>query len=515
MRKTTKLEVYPKPPKPPKTQVLTAVRMPGATLTSKLIKPVGAAVFLLTSLVWAQPTVITAPMGNQPANVPATCAALQALGVFNVRCPPFLATGNGFADDTVAIQKAITAASQSGTTSDAGARVRLPPGTYMISAPLILPRSGVTPNHVVWLEGQTNRATILKGTTTFPTNRAIIEWDQSAAVPAWNNKISNLRIFVPSVSGAMAIHYQVTLNATFNQIHAERWNGVLEHLNVEGSNQFHTKLIYLEGEQVYSRIEDIQCDPSQGTVTFDTLCLQVDSNIFGAPVGQEGSGFQFSYLDGLTSTTRRGGFSLAFSGRIMDSQFKNVNCNGTKFADICFNFVNTASSVLVNLTNEGQSDQPQIRFTNSYGNTIQQIQMGTPNNAGGGVGNGMELVGSSSNTFIGLALGTVTTFNSQGVKMLTLDASSKDNVFLNWDVRGDPATEVTDSGSRNFFRYNRTDTGRQLTVGAQSTTTFADLGTPANGTLTYCSDCNPSVNPCTSGGSGSLALRQGGAWRCL
>jgi hypothetical protein len=43
--------------------------------------------------------------------------------------------------------------------------------------------------------------------------------------------------------------------------------------------------------------------------------------------------------------------------------------------------------------------------------------------------------------------------------------------------------------------------------------TFTNLGTPTNGTLTYCSDCTI-ANPCASGGSGAFAKRLNGAWVC-
>lgn len=42
----------------------------------------------------------------------------------------------------------------------------------------------------------------------------------------------------------------------------------------------------------------------------------------------------------------------------------------------------------------------------------------------------------------------------------------------------------------------------------------ANLGTPANGTIIYCSDCN-TASACTAGGTGALASRQNGAWKCL
>lgn len=43
--------------------------------------------------------------------------------------------------------------------------------------------------------------------------------------------------------------------------------------------------------------------------------------------------------------------------------------------------------------------------------------------------------------------------------------------------------------------------------------TQANLGTPANGTITYCSDCTI-ANPCAGGGTGAIAKRLNGAWVC-
>jgi len=43
--------------------------------------------------------------------------------------------------------------------------------------------------------------------------------------------------------------------------------------------------------------------------------------------------------------------------------------------------------------------------------------------------------------------------------------------------------------------------------------TFANLGTPADGTVIFCSSCT-FANPCADGGTGAIAKRLGGAWRC-
>lgn len=48
--------------------------------------------------------------------------------------------------------------------------------------------------------------------------------------------------------------------------------------------------------------------------------------------------------------------------------------------------------------------------------------------------------------------------------------------------------------------------------------THANLGTPSNGSITFCSDCTVTSgadNTCASGGTGALAVRLNGAWRCF
>lgn len=50
----------------------------------------------------------------------------------------------------------------------------------------------------------------------------------------------------------------------------------------------------------------------------------------------------------------------------------------------------------------------------------------------------------------------------------------------------------------------------ELTYGAA---TFSALGTPANGTLAYCSDCTI-ANPCAGSGNGAFAKRLNGVWVC-
>jgi len=79
---------------------------------------------------------------------------------------------------------------------------------------------------------------------------------------------------------------------------------------------------------------------------------------------------------------------------------------------------------------------------------------------------------------------------------------------------GTNATEVALQG----FRYNGAGKrkihlnpgGGMISIGD---TLFASLGTPANGTFTYCSNCTKAT-PCAGGGNGALAKRLNGAWDC-
>lgn len=55
--------------------------------------------------------------------------------------------------------------------------------------------------------------------------------------------------------------------------------------------------------------------------------------------------------------------------------------------------------------------------------------------------------------------------------------------------------------------------GMAMQYTAYNSTAFASLGTPGDGTVRYCNDCT-FANPCASGGTGAIAKRLAGAWRC-
>lgn len=73
-------------------------------------------------------------------------------------------------------------------------------------------------------------------------------------------------------------------------------------------------------------------------------------------------------------------------------------------------------------------------------------------------------------------------------------------------------------GTLRFFRQSVGSTFHLNNDGSillELPVAFANLGTPTNGTVVFCSNCNAASSPCTSGGTGAFAFRQGGAWKCL
>lgn len=88
-----------------------------------------------------------------------------------------------------------------------------------------------------------------------------------------------------------------------------------------------------------------------------------------------------------------------------------------------------------------------------------------------------------------------------GVRVnITSTASAAASLLQDWQVAGTTVTNIHKDG------------GIQQTGVA-----FASLGTPGNGTILFCTNCDPASTPCTTGGAstGSLAVRQNAAWKCF
>lgn len=80
-------------------------------------------------------------------------------------------------------------------------------------------------------------------------------------------------------------------------------------------------------------------------------------------------------------------------------------------------------------------------------------------------------------------------------------------VILGAGANGTSTMTWTHAGSTGVSVH---DMGAPVKPG---TSTFASLGTPANGVMTYCSDCTI-ANPCAGAGTGAIAKRLNGVWVC-
>jgi hypothetical protein len=100
----------------------------------------------------------------------------------------------------------------------------------------------------------------------------------------------------------------------------------------------------------------------------------------------------------------------------------------------------------------------------------------------------------------GLVNATNSSFSSQGTGF-NVDFGTSAGTFRN-------GLGNTFAGGAGVF----TGTGSFI-QGTISPITFAGLGTPANGSVLYCSDCTI-ANPCAGAGTGALAKRLNGVWVC-
>lgn len=78
------------------------------------------------------------------------------------------------------------------------------------------------------------------------------------------------------------------------------------------------------------------------------------------------------------------------------------------------------------------------------------------------------------------------------------------------DMPGRLSFWTTTDGTTTLAERMRIDSAGNVLYTAK---TQANLGTPSNGAMVYCSDCTI-ANPCAGGGTGAFAKRLNGAWVC-
>lgn len=131
--------------------------------------------------------------------------------------------------------------------------------------------------------------------------------------------------------------------------------------------------------------------------------------------------------------------------------------------------------------------------------------------------------------FSAAAAGNVITGNILNDVMIGIEDQQtssviKDNVIANFNLNAasvgiiSNTTEALHPWFTNTFinfQVSVQETTKPFGLMTLNSVTFANVGTPSNGTMIYVSDGTAGSNPLTGGGSGCVAIRQNGAWKGL
>ena len=301
-----------------------------------------------------------------------------SLVVVNVR--DFGAKGDGVTDDIAAEQAAYNAAKSNA--SGRGSVLYYPPGNYARSAPLILSRTGSSPVGTVKIRGAGDRLTLLTGLSSFPANRALIEWE-AVTSRAWHQEISNLAMRLPLVAGTRAVWYRRNLTGTaLADFNSERMQITMQDVLLEGNNAFHQSLVRLEGQVFYSKFERVYGDNAlssllPGTIyspvsDVGTVTFEFDTSTHGEPVSSDITGLSYStMLQCGGGSLRRGGRGSLVTGKLKATNLENTWCDGAR--DVAgIDLVNSFNVHMRNCNNEGRS-APQIRLQDCSGVTVEKM----------------------------------------------------------------------------------------------------------------------------------------------
>lgn len=307
--------------------------------------------------------------------------SLANLPVVDVTAAPFNAKGNGVANDAPAIQAAINAAALKGGNIYKGGVVYFPSGTYLINAPLVLPRTTNARTPVVHLVGDNSLACMIVGGASFPPTRGLVEW-AATTTTVWHGRIAHLGFKCPSgVGGVRAIWHKSNKagglqagGTTIADVMTEWFQCDMEDLYFEGTNKDNEVFIDLEVGNRYAKMWNLIGDPSRGILAagempaYDTLLIRTAYQYAGTdPISNEDSVGLFSCnITGLQSMILQGGWVRMFQGRIGNSRWDTSFNNGPLpgRGGVGFAFYNSFATSLNNLSNEGGGGRCQMLFSN-------------------------------------------------------------------------------------------------------------------------------------------------------
>ena len=276
-------------------------------------------------------------------------------------------------DDLAAIQAAVNAARDSGLAAQSGGVVLIPPGRWLVSQPIVLPRNGAVGDNVVHLVGVNPRACLIEGMASFPANRALVEWEASTS-RVWHGRIAGLNLRCPPVAGTKAIWHKsnraggMGAGATITDVMNEWFQCDMEDLILEGTNQYNEVLIDLEVGNRCAVMRNIIGDPARVVQTYNTLLLRVPSqyNNTNPGHGEDSIGIGLCTLSHVYPMVRRGGWVRTFEGRMYGTTWDTAFDNGPRpgSGGYGYNFRNSFQCTLRSLMSEGGGGVSQFLFNN-------------------------------------------------------------------------------------------------------------------------------------------------------
>jgi len=393
----------------------------------------------------------------------------------------FGAVGDGVADDTAAIQAAITAASSHGvrvrdsggtdayTDADRlGGVVYFAAGRYMISRPLVMPRSGAYTAHTITMLGANPYSTTVAALPRFPAGRGLIEWEP-VAKRVTGQRILSLGLDANNTS-ALCIWFQPTNKSDWAHIDAESMYGIhLRDLVLYGNNTTTRVLIKIEGRIDYSRIERVIADCVRGSApVHSTVVLQFDSDLLGAPPWArllDYPGFNFGTIDDVRQGMQ-GGYNTMIDGRLSHSTVSHVHHGvGALNSAPGVHLRNGGLLTLVEWDFEGNAEDPELWIDNCTEVAALHIQV-SPTERGPGCG--IRVTNSSFVRITGRAAITgYASFSQFGGRLLSIDEHSEHCRFeaIGGQTPFDKEIEWRSPGNKgNYIEYFEVPSGNVRTV---------------------------------------------------
>lgn len=381
--------------------------------------------------------------------------------------------------DLCAIQKCIEITKTDGAIrrftnlrSDNGGLVLLPPGVYKINRPIVIPRSSNVPGYSIKFEGINEVSCIIEGTNSFPSGRALIEWEQ-ILLRTYSQSIRNLTFSPPNVEGVKCIYYKLMDRSSAETMFKEHMTyPTIENIVCEGNNGFHDVSIDFEGLIRSGTFKNIKSNYTRGSEKYSTILIRAEKSMsegYGSgSVFYENAGIGFSTFERIDGGSIRGGWCTVFEGRLMNCDWlMGMAGNGALPSNNVpsFNFVNCGNVSLKRFYTEGRAERPQIRFENCEFVELNGLWLGFGDYKDN-PSNGIEFINSKDCTVKNRAKHPrAPSFGEYGGKVIIMDGNSKRNKILNFQIKGSFNREIIDMGTDNYFDLMDVSNDQRIVVG--------------------------------------------------